>query len=163
MGWNWSRSLRIWLWQHGIRLIIIMIYDQWYNQVVSVAAKVDIEESMPRIARRAMMGQVHTSNLMSVGNRHLRTFQIFIKMIFLTFLFKFHGDKLFLYLKLLSAAFLASVSHPQWPFDFRVDPLFGRPMESKNNYTHVNTFSGEASFKEEVMLTKTSSVRREAF
>ena len=59
-------------------------YDQWYNQAVSVAAKVDIEESMPRIARRAMMGQVHTSNLMSVGNRHLRTFQIFMKMIVLT-------------------------------------------------------------------------------
>ena len=39
--------------EHGIRLIIIMIYDQWYNQAVSVAAKVDIEESMPRIARRA--------------------------------------------------------------------------------------------------------------
>ena len=51
-------------------------YDQWYNQAVSVAAKVDI------------------------GNRHLRTFQIFMKMIFLTFLFKFHGDKLFLYLKI---------------------------------------------------------------
>ena len=125
--------------EHGIRLIIIMIYDQWYNQVVSVAAKVDIEESMPRIARRettrdnphatdaseyykrtitipvldhlnlhlktrfdfssanaiyslsivpskmiSTIGQVHTSNLMSVGNRHLRTLQIFMKMIFLT-------------------------------------------------------------------------------
>ena len=27
-------------------------YDQWYNQTVTLAAKVDIEESMPRLARR---------------------------------------------------------------------------------------------------------------